>query len=79
MSTVTRKATVREIIVDYLTQNGFDGLYNQYDDCGCQIKELMPCCEPCGDCVPVVITRDRLRCEALGVDFEIGPEPESEK
>jgi hypothetical protein len=53
---------VKEIIVDYLKKNGFEGLYNADGECGCLLEDLMPCgeggdyCEPgykrpcdCGD------------------------------
>jgi len=33
--------TTKEIVIDYLKANGFDGLYS--DDCGCSISDLMPC------------------------------------
>ena len=33
--------TVKAIVKTYLTKNGFDGLYS--DDCGCFIRDLMPC------------------------------------
>lgn len=35
--------TVKEIVVAYLKENGFDGLCG--DECGCGIDELAPCCE----------------------------------
>ena len=43
--------TVREIILEYLTTNGFDGLCT--DECGCSVDDLAPCCSECVmDCVP---------------------------
>ena len=33
--------TVQEIVKEYLTTHGYDGLYNE--DCGCQINNLSPC------------------------------------
>ena len=35
--------TVREILIDYLKANGYDGLCT--DDCGCGIEGLGPCCD----------------------------------
>ena len=35
--------TVKEIVAEYLTANGFDGLFNDPANCGCQISDLMPC------------------------------------
>lgn len=33
--------TVLEIIVEYLKEHGYDGLYS--DNCGCELDDLMPC------------------------------------
>lgn len=46
--------TVNEIIVRYLEDNGYDGLYCPFDPCGCYKDDLCPCgnlinlweCEP---------------------------------
>lgn len=35
--------TVIEIIKQHLIDNGFDGLYNDELDCGCEINDLEPC------------------------------------
>lgn len=35
--------TLREIVETYLRQNGFDGLYNSWIECGCTVDDLMPC------------------------------------
>lgn len=59
---MSKKKTVRDIITDYLTSNGYDGLCSE--NCGCGIDCLAPCgnirmnCQPaykqicteCGDC-----------------------------
>jgi len=37
--------TVREILDQWLTENGYDGLYT--DECGCVVGDLAPCGEPC--------------------------------
>jgi hypothetical protein len=47
-----KEVNVREIIIEYLRSNGFDGLYNPNEDCGCQISDLMPCDEGCCNCIP---------------------------
>jgi len=49
--------TVREIIADYLKQNGYDGLHshwedNRYGGCACRLKNLFYCGEACHDCEP---------------------------
>lgn len=33
----------KEIIKEYLEKNGFDGLYSDDGDCGCEVSDLMPC------------------------------------
>jgi len=35
--------TVKEIVLEYLKAQRFDGLCNVHD-CGCAIDDLMPCC-----------------------------------
>lgn len=40
----------KEIIVEYLKKNGFDGLANE--DCGCGIDNLCPCGEIQASCSP---------------------------
>ena len=41
--------TVKEIVEEYLTTNGFDGLASDY--CGCLVDDLMPCdCENIEHC-----------------------------
>ncbi len=42
--------TVAEIVVMYLKENGYEGLYNIDADCGCELGDLMPCCEAADDC-----------------------------
>jgi len=44
--------TVSEIIEKYLKENGYDGLYNLNGECGCEIDDLIPCMDYCGDCKP---------------------------
>lgn len=35
--------TVIEMVKRYLIDNGFDGLYNEDLECGCEINDLEPC------------------------------------
>ena len=41
--------TVIEIVKKYLTENGYDGLYNSDSECGCTTKDV-PLCEACDLC-----------------------------
>ena len=34
---------VRDIVSAELRRQGFDGLYNEDEGCGCSLDELMPC------------------------------------
>ena len=42
--------TVKEIIKEYLKTNGYGGLYSGF--CGCEMEDLFPCGEYCGQCEP---------------------------
>ena len=45
---------VKEIVTEYLKDNGFDGLVDD-EECGCDLKDLMPCegtIGACTRCVP---------------------------
>lgn len=35
--------TVKEIVVQYLVQSGYDGLLNLDGECGCELSDLAPC------------------------------------
>ena len=61
--------TVSDIIVEYLKENDFDGLYN--DDCGCPINDLAPCnCEAIMTCIPGY----EMECDCeTACDPHIGP------
>ncbi len=45
---------VRDIVSKYLSENGYDGLFNGHGECGCGVNgcELMPCCQPSPECEP---------------------------
>lgn len=45
-----REMNVRDIIIEYIKANDFDGLSG--DDCGCDLNNLCPCDECCIECVP---------------------------
>jgi hypothetical protein len=44
--------TAKEIILDYLKNNKFDGLVCPHIQCGCGIDDFMPCDENWSDCQP---------------------------
>jgi len=45
--------TVKEIVEKHLKENGYDGLYDPNDPCGCPIDALFLCDNPgCIDCEP---------------------------
>ena len=35
--------TCLDIIKSYLTENGYDGLYNSNVECACELSDLAPC------------------------------------
>ena len=43
---------VKEIVKDYLTKNGFDGLFSIRADCDCDLSRLFDCGDHPSDCVP---------------------------
>lgn len=66
--------TIREIVQEYLQNNGYDGLAG--DNCGCSFLEgekIMPCAEgitPCdnpADCLP----GHQTKCVVCGVDIVV--------
>jgi len=66
--------TVRNIVEEWLKDNGYDGLYD--DDCGCLIGDIAPC-EPDGGfgCMPGYKGPcDPKTCPADGeCDWHVGP------
>jgi len=60
------RMNVKEIIIEYLKDNGYDGLY--CDDCGCIIDDLIPCDNDCSHCVPGYKT-----ASCGDYDFFMGP------
>lgn len=42
---------VKQIIIDYLKENKFDGLH-KCGECGCKIDDLIPCDADCSICEP---------------------------
>ena len=47
--------TAKEIVIDYLKANGYDGLYSTSrfcDECVCLLADFEPCGEVLEDCAP---------------------------
>jgi hypothetical protein len=44
--------TAIEILEEWLTAHGYDGLCNPDEECGCRIGDLIPCHSYCGYCQP---------------------------
>ena len=42
--------TLKEIAQQWLTLNGYDGLYHEDGLCACEIGNLMPCDQPGPEC-----------------------------
>ena len=43
---------LRDMVAEWLRQNGYDGLYHGDTECGCGLDDLMPCSEPGLNCEP---------------------------
>jgi hypothetical protein len=43
---------VKEIILKYLKDNGYEGLVNEDAECGCELEDLMCCDNSCENCEP---------------------------
>ena len=52
----------KEIVVKYLKENDYDGLFNKQFECGCSIDNLFPCECTLEECVPVYF-RNCATCE----------------
>ena len=67
--------SIKEIIEDFLRENGYDGLYNIENECGCEVGDLFPCGNPHEiDCRAGYKQPCRI-CDQ-NCDFHIGPKKE---
>ena len=64
-----------KLVVAWLKENGYDGLYSPDLSCGCDIDDLMPCGEPSSNCGPGYrVPCNEATCEVGGgCDFHIAP------
>lgn len=46
------KRTVITIVADHLRANGFGGLVQPDEECGCELDDLQPCGESFASCLP---------------------------
>ena len=47
--------TVKTIVIKYLADGCFDGLYNENVGCACKVDDLMPCSDVGDGCCPGVL------------------------
>ncbi len=62
--------SMRDIVGEWLKQNGYDGLAG--NECGCELGDLMCCDEPRADCV----AGHKITCPCSRADAEGGCEYE---
>lgn len=43
---------VKEILLNWLLSNGYDGFYNDDLECGCHISDLIRCGACMAECIP---------------------------
>lgn len=59
--------TVKNIVIEYLQKNGFDGLTNVDLECGCHLEDFAPCGQVCEDCEAGY----QVPCDCGSCDFHI--------
>jgi len=55
--------TVKDILLDHLIKNNFEGLCHCESNCGCSIEDLLACGDDFSDCTPAykrVLTPDEI-------------------
>jgi hypothetical protein len=73
--------TVLDVVGEYLTANGYDGLYNPVAECACPTDDLSPGTCLVEDCMPgYKVPCDPETCPADGdCEFHIGPKVKGTK
>ena len=67
-----RNEEVSGIVYKYLVENGYSGLCNMDNECGCEIDDLFPCCDCLLDCVAAykIVVPDNVRVDS-DIDFYV--------
>ena len=61
---------IKEIVMKFLIDNKYDGLYDKDCECACDINDLFPCDDVCPDCIAGY--KGPCECEEEHI-FHIGP------
>jgi hypothetical protein len=65
---MTKRITVKDIVKAYLTEHGYDGLYNEDGGCACNTSDPFPCCCEGARCSPGY----KRTCDGTAEGCEIG-------
>lgn len=60
----------KDIIKNWLRENGYDGLCHPEYECGCGLDDFMPCCEDLGECEPAYKDGDGYYLEKPNKDLK---------
>jgi len=70
--------TVKEILIEWLTEHGYSGLWNE-EECGCGIDDFIPCnCESIEGCQPGYRVKTDPETSDSGYDWKIVSEKPEE-
>lgn len=70
------KMTVKSILINWLREQGYDGLCGE--ECGCGFDDLMSFCETPAGCVPAYKCKKGLKCDHEDNEIYCSLKPESE-
>lgn len=68
---VTQQMDLIELVRSRLDYLGCDGLVNTVAECGCHVRDLMPCCEPGTHCEAA--NNDPVQAKEQGADYWMVP------